>query len=72
MQLGELHKDKLEPGEEDASSYAASIAGRMMMRRVFGKLAFEITQDSDGTTQTQADADRLGVDRFKQLKLFIN
>merc|ERR1712194_434681 len=71
-QLGELYKDKLEPGEEDTSGYTASIAGRIMMRRVFGKLAFITIQDSDGTIQIQADTNRLGVDKFKELKSFID
>ena len=39
---------------------------------MFGKLAFITTQDWDGTTQIQADANRLGVDKFKELKTFID
>ena len=37
--LAESYKDKLEPGEEDKET-DVSIAGYIMMRHVFSKLAF--------------------------------
>ena len=49
-QLGELHKEKLEPGEEDTSGHNESTAGRMMMRCVFGKLASAKPQELYGVT----------------------
>lgn len=50
---------KLEDGEEDEESDVA-IAGRIMTRRVFGKLAFFTLQDETGTIQLQFDKTRLG------------
>jgi WHEP-TRS domain/OB-fold nucleic acid binding domain len=50
---------KLEPGEEDENSDVA-VAGRIMIRRVFGKLAFFSLQDESGTIQLQFDKKRLG------------
>lgn len=64
-----LYDSKLEPGEEDASNSIAfgegenkdvSVAGRIMMRRVFGKLAFYALQDESGMIQLQFDKKRLG------------
>ena len=62
-QLAADYKDKLEPGEEDEGS-DVSIAGRIMTRRVFGKLAFFTMQDENGIIQLQFDKKRLG-DTFK-------
>ena len=62
-QLAADYKDKLEPGEEDEES-DMSVAGRIMTRRVFGKLAFFSLQDESGTIQLQFDKKRLG-DTFK-------
>lgn len=50
---------KLEGGEEDEESDVA-VAGRIMTRRVFGKLAFFTLQDETGTIQLQFDKTRLG------------
>ena len=55
--------DKLTAGQEDTSADVA-IAGRIMTRRVFGKLAFFTIQDDTGTIQLQLDKGRLG-DAFK-------
>jgi len=75
-----LYDSKLEPGEEDASNAIAfgegenrdvMVAGRIMMRRVFGKLAFYALQDESGMIQLQFDKKRLGEidgDSFKNLK----
>ncbi|KAG7362820.1 lysyl-tRNA synthetase [Nitzschia inconspicua] len=60
------YKDKLEPGEEDETSDVA-VAGRIMTRRVFGKLAFFSLQDESGTIQLQFDKKRLG-EEFQGLK----
>ena len=64
--LAALYQDKLENGEEDEAADIA-VAGRIMTRRVFGKLAFFTLQDETGTIQLQFDKNRLG-DSFKQLK----
>ena len=58
-QLATEYMDKLEPGEEDAETDVA-VAGRIMTRRVFGKLAFFTLQDETGIVQLQLDKTRLG------------
>mmetsp|Transcript_2293 Transcript_2293/g.4367 ORF Transcript_2293/g.4367 Transcript_2293/m.4367 type:complete len:676 (+) Transcript_2293:447-2474(+) len=76
-QLAEEYDGKLEPGQEDVDNEHTSIeeeitvAGRIMARRVFGKLAFYTLQDETGTIQLQFDKKRLGErdeDSFKNLK----
>lgn len=62
-QLSADNDGKLEPGEEDEDSDVA-VAGRIMTRRVFGKLAFFTLQDESGIIQLQFDKKRLG-DSFK-------
>jgi hypothetical protein len=49
----------LAPGEEDAGA-DVSVAGRVLTRRVFGKLAFFTLQDETGVIQLQFDQNRLG------------
>lgn len=56
---------RLEPGEEDEEADVA-VAGRIMARRVFGKLAFYTLQDESGTIQLHLEKNRLG-DSFKVL-----
>jgi lysyl-tRNA synthetase, class II len=48
------HKD-LADGEEDSSGAEVSIAGRVMTRRVFGKLAFFTLQDETDSIQLYLD-----------------
>jgi len=76
-QLAAEYNDKLEPGEEDADGEHTTcegeiaVAGRIMARRVFGKLAFYTLQDETGTIQLQFDKKRLGErdpESFKHLK----
>ena len=62
-ELASLYEGKLEGGEEDESA-DVTVAGRIMTRRVFGKLAFFTLQDERGTIQLQFDKKRLG-DTFK-------
>jgi len=62
-QLAADYNDKLDPGEEDEES-DVGVAGRIMTRRVFGKLAFFTMQDESGIVQLQFDKNRLG-DSFK-------
>jgi hypothetical protein len=68
-ELLSLYESKLEPGEEDETNSIAfrgeegrevKVAGRIMMRRVFGKLAFYALQDESGMVQLQFDKKRLG------------
>jgi hypothetical protein len=70
MELQDLYEGKLEGGEEDEESNVA-VAGRIMAKRVFGKLAFFTLQDESGTIQLHLEKNRLG-DTFKVcfLRLF--
>lgn len=55
--------DSLPPGQEDEAADVA-VCGRIMTRRIFGKLAFFTVQDSTGTVQLYLEKKRLG-DSFK-------
>lgn len=57
-ELLQLYDGHLEGGEEDEAA-DVSVAGRIMTRRVFGKLAFFTLQDGTGTIQLQFDKNRL-------------
>lgn len=59
QELLSLYDGKLQPGEEDEDRNVA-VAGRIMTRRVFGKLAFFTLQDAEGVIQLQFDKSRLG------------
>ncbi|XP_062228716.1 lysine--tRNA ligase, chloroplastic/mitochondrial-like isoform X2 [Phragmites australis] len=61
----------LENGEvcEEA---AVSIAGRIVARRAFGKLAFMTIRDDTGTIQLYCEKYSLSEDQFEQLKAFID
>jgi len=63
--LQDQFKD-LPPGEEDEAA-DVSISGRIMNRRVFGKLAFFALSDESGSIQLYLDKGRLG-DSFKEIK----
>jgi len=63
MELQDLYDGKLEGGEEDETADVA-VAGRIMAKRVFGKLAFFTLQDESGTIQLHLEKNRLG-DSFK-------
>jgi len=66
--LAAEYEGRLADGEEDMES-DVSVAGRIMTRRVFGKLAFITLQDETGIIQLQFDAERLG-DSFKVCEVF--
>ncbi|CAM9393329.1 unnamed protein product, partial [Phaeothamnion confervicola] len=57
----------LPTGEEDALAQV-SVAGRIMARRIFGKLAFFALRDASGTVQMYLDQGRLGAEAFGLLK----
>lgn len=69
-QLSSLYQDKLDPGEEDTAGTTVSAAGRILTRRVFGKLAFFTIQDETGILQLQLDQNRLA-DDFQVSRLYI-
>lgn len=58
-ELQAQYEGRLEGGEEDESADVA-VAGRIMVRRVFGKLAFFTLQDESGTIQLHLEKNRLG------------
>ena len=67
-QLIVKYQDQLQPGEEDVMT-EVSVAGRILTRRVFGKLAFFTLQDETGTIQLQFDKSRLDDEEtFTRLK----
>jgi len=59
--------ESLENGTEDETA-DVSIAGRIMAKREFGKLAFYTLQDETGRVQLYLDKKRLEGDNFKNLK----
>jgi hypothetical protein len=59
VELAAMYEGKLQGGQEDETVDVA-VAGRIMTRRVFGKLAFFTLQDASGTIQLQFDQSRLG------------
>jgi OB-fold nucleic acid binding domain len=64
IQLQHEYNNQLENGQEDVNANV-SIAGRIMTRRVFGKLAFFTLQDATGLIQLQFDQSRLQNDSFQ-------
>ncbi|KAI3822920.1 hypothetical protein L1987_10521 [Smallanthus sonchifolius] len=71
-QLQEIYKD-LENGEESNSENdQVSIAGRIVARRAFGKLAFLTLRDDSGTIQLYCEKERLVNDQFEQLKNLVD
>ena len=65
LQLNKEYEGKLEPNQEDENPEGAGggefvVAGRIMARRVFGKMAFYTLQDETGMIQLQFDKKRLG------------
>ncbi|XP_062179187.1 lysine--tRNA ligase, chloroplastic/mitochondrial-like isoform X2 [Phragmites australis] len=61
----------LENGEA-CEEAAVSIAGRIVARRVFGKLVFMTIRDDTGTIQLYCEKGSLSEDQFEQLKAFID
>jgi lysyl-tRNA synthetase class 2 len=66
-ELYKSYNDTLNTGEEDAAQAMVGVSGRIMVRRVFGKLAFFTLQDSTGTIQLYIEKGRLG-DEFDKIK----
>ncbi|KAL3649339.1 Lysine--tRNA ligase, chloroplastic/mitochondrial [Castilleja foliolosa] len=71
-QLQEIYRD-LGNGEESTSeSDHVSIAGRIVARRAFGKLAFLTLRDDSGTIQLYCEKERLVSDQFEHLKTLVD
>ncbi|XP_047330462.1 lysine--tRNA ligase, chloroplastic/mitochondrial [Impatiens glandulifera] len=72
VQLQEIYL-KLGNGEESNSETDhVSIAGRIVARRAFGKLAFLTLRDDSGTIQLYCEKERLVNDQFEQLKMLVD
>jgi len=65
--LHNMFQDKLEKGEEDPQAMEVSVAGRIMLKRMFGKLAFFTLQDCSGRIQLYLEPGRLG-ESFEKVK----
>ncbi|KAG8657723.1 lysine--tRNA ligase, chloroplastic/mitochondrial [Manihot esculenta] len=71
-QLQEIYKH-LANGEESSDvSDPVSIAGRIVARRAFGKLAFLTLRDDSGTIQLYCEKERLLNGQFEQLKTHVD
>ncbi|KAH0998033.1 hypothetical protein GBA52_021897 [Prunus armeniaca] len=71
-QLQDIYKH-LPDGEESKSEKdAVSVAGRIVARRAFGKLAFLTLRDDSGTIQLYCEKERLANDQFDQLKALVD
>ncbi|KAL0460512.1 UNVERIFIED_CONTAM: Lysine--tRNA ligase, chloroplastic/mitochondrial [Sesamum latifolium] len=71
-QLQEIYRD-LGNGEELTSENDhVSIAGRIVARRAFGKLAFLTLRDDSGTIQLYCEKEKLLTDQFEHLKTLVD
>ncbi|KAI9112821.1 hypothetical protein K1719_016138 [Acacia pycnantha] len=71
-QLQNRYKN-LENGVElNSETDQVSVAGRIITRRTFGKLAFLTLRDDSGTIQLYCDKERLPDDQFEQVKAFVD
>ena len=66
-ELHELYDSALANGEVDPGQKKVSVAGRIILKRVFGKLAFFTLQDTSGRIQLYFERGRLGTE-FDSLK----
>lgn len=71
-QLKQLYEGRLQNGEEDTSSDDVTVAGRILTKRLFGKLAFFTLQDETGKMQLQLEKSRLGDESFQKLKAWVD
>ncbi|XP_043708932.1 lysine--tRNA ligase, chloroplastic/mitochondrial isoform X2 [Telopea speciosissima] len=70
-ELQAKYKD-LENGEASNSDDLESVAGRIVARRAFGKLAFLTLRDDSGTIQLYCEKEKLLNDQFDQLKTSVD
>ncbi|XP_010534860.1 PREDICTED: lysine--tRNA ligase, chloroplastic/mitochondrial [Tarenaya hassleriana] len=71
-QLQEIYKHLGNGEESNSESDRVSIAGRVVARRAFGKLAFITVRDDSGTIQLYCEKERLSDEQFEQLKAFVD
>jgi lysyl-tRNA synthetase class 2 len=58
--------------DDPATGTLASVAGRVMMQRVFGKLVFVHLQDGSGRCQVVLDANSMGDEAVQQFQDFVD
>ncbi|XP_008222344.1 PREDICTED: lysine--tRNA ligase, chloroplastic/mitochondrial isoform X2 [Prunus mume] len=71
-QLQDIYKHLADGEESKSEKDAVSVAGRIVARRAFGKLAFLTLRDDSGTIQLYCEKERLANDQFDQLKALVD
>ncbi|KAJ4837369.1 Lysine--tRNA ligase, chloroplastic/mitochondrial [Turnera subulata] len=71
-QLQEIYSHLPNGEESTQDNDHVSIAGRIVARRAFGKLAFLTLRDDSGTIQLYCEKERLLSDQFDQLKTLVD
>lgn len=71
-QLQDIYKDLANGEETNSENDHVSIAGRIIARRAFGKLAFLTLRDDSGTIQLYCEKERLVDEQFEQLKAHVD
>lgn len=71
-QLQEIYKDLGNGEESNYDGDNVSVAGRIVARRAFGKLAFLTLRDDSGTIQLYCEKERLVNEQFEQLKTVLD
>ncbi|XP_021636152.2 lysine--tRNA ligase, chloroplastic/mitochondrial isoform X2 [Hevea brasiliensis] len=71
-QLQEIYRHLASGEESNNVSDHVSIAGRIVARRAFGKLAFLTLRDESGTIQLYCEKERLLNDQFERLKTLVD
>lgn len=71
-QLQDIYRHLSSGEESNCESDFVSVAGRIVARRAFGKLAFLTLRDDSGTIQLYCEKERLEHDQFEQLKTLVD
>ncbi|KAK9146001.1 hypothetical protein Sjap_005904 [Stephania japonica] len=71
-QLQDIYKHLGNGEESNGEEDSVSIAGRIVARRAFGKLAFLTLRDDSGKIQLYCEKERLQENQFEQLKMLVD
>lgn len=71
-QLQNIYRHLGNGEESNSENDLVSIAGRIVARRAFGKLAFLTLRDDSGTIQLYCEKERLSDDHFQHLKTLVD
>ncbi|GLT44701.1 hypothetical protein SLA2020_185860 [Shorea laevis] len=71
-QLQDIYRNLGNDKESNSEDDLVSIAGRIVARRAFGKLAFLTLRDDSGSIQLYCEKRRLLNDKFEQLKSLVD